>query len=537
MSTHRITLEEVIPRERCEEIDRVCSENRGVQGLPAIAAFLEENSLAKIDLDRDVVEGYVADSSNLPGSAEALARPCSVEECAAVFRACFSAGIPFTVSAGRSNLTGSATPQGGVVVSLDHMTSPPVRVEVGAKIVRSPAGIILEDLRRAVLEQTGSTLVFPVDPTSRSDAMVGGAIGSNASGFTPGIAGAMRSWVSALDVLLPSGLMVRARRGRYISEEGFFLLCHGGSETALPVPGYRRPDIKNASGPFSSPEGVMDFVDLIVGSEGIFGIVTSCILGLKERPRDYLDVFLSLPDEETALAFLSYLREFFAGDFSGITALEYFGVNCRAYMDHEEKLFRSDDEVGVYLQVPLYEETIEEAAEEWYNILVSCPCDIDGEEILIMANDRDRALFLEARHSMPANSLEIVKGRGTYTIMTDTVVPPERFAEFLAYTGGLIRSEGLDYLSFGHLGDCHIHFMILPEKGQLTQAAKVYDMIIEESARLGGVYSGEHGTGKRKRADFLKCYGRKAADEVMHAKAAVDPLFLLNRGNVVEPPF
>ena len=82
-------------------------------------------------------------------------------------------------------------------------------------------------------------------------------------------------------------------------------------------------------------------------------------------------------------------------------------------MDHEERLFRSDDEVGVYLQVPLYEETIEEASEEWFNILVSCPCDINEEGILIMASDRDRALFLEARHSLPANSLEIVKQRGT----------------------------------------------------------------------------------------------------------------------------
>ncbi len=537
MSTHRIVLEEIIPRERYGDIDRVCGRSRGVQNLPAIAAFLQESSLARIDLDRDIVEGYIADSSNLPGSAQALARPRSAEECAAVFRACFSAGIPFTVSAGRSNLTGSATPEGGVIVSMDHMTFPPVRVETDAKIVRSPAGIILEDLRKAVLEQSGNSLIFPVDPTSRSDAMVGGAIASNASGFTPGIAGAMRGWVSALDVLVPSGLMIRARRGRYISEGGFFLLSHEGRETALPVPGYRRPDVKNASGPFSSPEGVMDFVDLIVGSEGIFGIVTSCILGLKGRPGDCLDIFLSLEDEDTALKLLAYLRDFLAGDFSGLTALEYFGVNCRAYMDHEERLFRSDDEVGVYLQVPLYEETIEEASEEWFNILVSCPCDINEEGILIMASDRDRALFLEARHSLPANSLEIVKQRGTYTLMTDTVVPPDRFAEFLASANDLIQSEGLDYLSFGHLGDCHVHFMILPERQQIKQAAKVYDRIIEESARLGGVYSGEHGTGKRKRADFLKCYGEKAADGVRHTKAALDPLFLLNRGNVVEPSY
>jgi len=63
----------------------------------------------------------------------------------------------------------------------------------------------------------------------------------------------------------------------------------------------------------------------------------------------------------------------------------------------------------------------------------------------------------------------------------------------------------------------------------------LYDTIVNESARLGGVYSGEHGTGKRKRKDFLACYGPGAAREVMNCKMAVDPEQLLNRGNVFDP--
>ncbi len=535
MSTKKILPEEVIPWEQYLHIDRVCSGNQGVQALPVIAAFLEDRGLARIELDRDIVAGYVSDSSNLPGSAAALARPRSVGECAALFRACFSAGIPVTVSGGRSNLTGSATPEGGMVISLDGMKLPPVSTDRDDRIVRSPAGIILEDMRSTVLGQTGNTLIFPVDPTSRADAMVGGTIAGNASGFTPGEEGAMRHWVAGLDVLLPSGLMVRSRRGQHVSEDGSFLLCHRGSETVLPVPRYRRPAIKNASGPFSSPDGLMDFIDLIVGSEGIFGIVTGCTLRLKQRPQDYLDIFFSLPDENVAVAFLFYLKEFFSGDLSALTAVEYFGVNSRKYMDHEKKFFSSEHQVGIYIQVPLYDKPLEQAAGEWLDILIGSPCSIEGEAVRIMATDRDRALFLDARHSMPANSIEVVKRRGTHTILTDTVVPPGHFSEFLRYTNELIGSEGLDYLSFGHLGDCHLHFSIMPEKDQLSKALEVYDKIVEKSAALGGVYSGEHGTGKRKKKDFLKCYGNGAADEVRNTKRSLDPLFLLNRGNVVDP--
>lgn len=536
MSTSTIILEEAMPWGRYEAIDRACEGLRGAGVLAGLASFLEEHGLARLECDQDIVEGYTRDSSNLPGSAAALVRPKTPGECAAVLRACFSSGTPCTVSAGRSNLTGGATPEGGVVMSMEGMRGMPVRIDQEGKRVWTLPGVILEDLRSAVLRESGGTLIFPVDPTSRADAMVGGAVANNASGFAPGEAGAMRCWVEALDVLLPNGLMVRARRGQYLSEGGFFKLSHRGTETMLPVPGYRRPAVKNASGPFSSPEGVMDFVDLVVGSEGIFGVVAACTLGLKGAPADCLDVFISLPDEGQAMAFYFYLRDFLAGDFSPLSAFEYFGRNSRMYMDHEDKFFSPDHTVGVYLQVALSTATLEEGAEEWFNIIMKSPCDVDGDDIRIMASERDREVFLEARHSLPANSLEVVKGRGTFTIMTDTVVPPERFREFMEYTNELIASEGLDYLSFGHLGDCHIHFMILPEKEELERGARVYDMIMEKSAGLGGVYSGEHGTGKRKRGDFLKCCGMEGVDEVRRTKAALDPLFLLNRGNVVEPP-
>jgi len=277
----------------------------------------------------------------------------------------------------------------------------------------------------------------------------------------------------------------------------------------------------------------MDFVDLIIGSEGIFGVVTACELRLSQRPHDYLDLFFSLSDESQMLLFHEYLHRRLSGDLSVLSAFEYFGVNCRAYMDHENKLFSGKDQVGIYLQVPLYDLTTDSAAEQWFGILTEAPCNVDGDAVKIMTTDKDRAIFLEARHSMPSRSLEVVQRRGTYTIMTDTVVPREKFEDFLKYTHDLLRKERLDYLTFGHLGDCHLHFMILPEAPQLGRAAEVYDLIIEKSASLGGVYSGEHGTGKRKRRDFLKCYGPAALEQIRMTKQAVDPRFLLNRGNVI----
>jgi D-lactate dehydrogenase (cytochrome) len=536
MPTNVIKCEDILSTEEIAAIDSFAAANAGLASLPEWGVFLTEKFCLELAADPDIVQGFVNDSSNLPGAAGGVLRPVSERECAAAFRACFKAGIPYTLSAGRSNLTGSATPDGGVIISLSKMTEPEVTVDVETKTVRANIAVIVEDLRNAVLKQSGKKLVFPVDPTSRADAAVGGALACNASGFVPGESGAIRDWVQAIDFLLPDGKKLTASRGQYVSQAGKFILQQNGATVEWPVPTHPRVAIKNAGGPYSSEDGAVDLIDLIVGSEGLFGAVTACTLKLADRPDDYLDLFFSLPGEAEAVKLRDAVYAKLDGDLGKLSALEYFGVNCRQYMDHEERLFLGNNQVAIYLQVPLFGVDAEEAAEAWFEFLLEADCGIDEDAVMLLDNDRDRAVFMEARHSLPANALEVVQHRGTYTIMTDMVVPAEKFPDFLDYTHNLINAEKMDYLSFGHFGDCHLHFTILPEKAQLDRAVEIYDQIVAKSAELGGVYSGEHGTGKRKRKDFLACHGQAGVDAVAACKAAIDPQFLLNRGNVLEAP-
>ena len=533
MTTHIIQLLSVLSPQEYDLIDEYCA--AGSTSLKDVAAFLADKFGLKVSLDPDIVAGFASDSSNLPGHADALCRPESERECAIIMRACYAAGIPLTISAGQCNLTGSATAEGGMVISLGRMTNPQVAVDVERKLVTVPVGMVLEDMRKLVLEQSDQKLYYPPDPTSRSDAWIGGTIACNASGFIPGEIGATREWVEEISFLLPNGLKIQAKRGQYCSEKGFFQLQHAEEIINWPVPTYPRPAIKNASGPFSAADGTMDFVDLIIGSEGLFGLVTAAKLRLAPRPSAYLDLFFSLPGEKEALKFQDYLYGRLDGDFSRLAALEYFGINCRHYMDHETKLFSGDNQVAIYIQVPLTEVSLESAAEEWFNLLLESDCGIREEAVLLLDNEPMKRTFMEARHSMPANALELVQQRGTYTIMTDTVVPQKQFSSFLSYVHNILTEAGIDYLSFGHFGDSHLHFTILPEKSSLERATELYDQIIAKSAELGGVYSGEHGTGKRKRKDFIRCFNQEALEQVKQCKAAVDPNFLLNRGNVFQP--
>ena len=119
-------------------------------------------------------------------------------------------------------MTGSATPQGGIVLSASQLKNPDVLVNVNDKSVLASVGVPLEEMREEVLRCSNNTLYYPVDPTSRHDAYVGGTLSCNASGFIPGERGATRYWVNEIELLLPNGCLINAKRGEYISHNGIF---------------------------------------------------------------------------------------------------------------------------------------------------------------------------------------------------------------------------------------------------------------------------------------------------------------------------
>tara|TARA_B100001029_G_scaffold174830_1_gene175410 strand:+ start:1752 stop:3365 length:1614 start_codon:yes stop_codon:yes gene_type:complete len=531
MKNNIIRLESVLTTQEVEEM---------VNFLQAIHTTEELIDLLfskfKIDCtnDQSIVKGFDRDNSNIKGNAEAICRPKNEKECSIILFSCQIIKIPITISAGRTNLNGSATPMGGVVVSIEKLVTPKIKLNFKNKTVISPVGIYLEDMRNEILNLSQNKLYYPVDPTSRKESMIGGNLSCNASGFVPGPQGATRYWTHSLDFLTLDGYKISCSRGQYISKDKKFILKSDIENKVLQIPNYRRPKIKNASGPYSCHNGEIDLVDLIIGSEGIFGLITSVTFRLKEMPNSFLDLFIILPTERNAIDLHKYILNYFDNDLSKISALEYFGYNCQNYMKNREYLFKNKNEVGIYLQIPLINESIDYAGGVWLEILANSNCGIDEDRILWLNEKRNWDIFFEARHSIPVNALEKTRLMDTCSILTDTIVPVNNFDSFLNKTHDIIQKSKIEYILFGHLGDCHLHFHLIPTNSQQNIALMVYDKIIDLTHELGGVYSAEHGTGKRKRSDFLKCYGSEGVESLTVTKKSFDPDFLLNRGNVID---
>ncbi len=526
-----VTSHSIIPQNSKNKIISFSKKN---PSMSEIALFLDSEFSIDMTTDQEIINSYDHDWSNIKGTADGLCRPINILESSIIIILCNLLKIPITISAGRTNLTGSATPNGGIILSISRMNTID-EFDADSKTIQVSPGVYIEDIRNYVLNESKNNLIFPVDPTSRKEAMLGGALSCNASGFVPGEKGAMRYWVDSIKLVLSNGNIVSASRGQYKSKENKFIIDHDdGEQQIIPIPKYKRPHIKNASGPYTVSDGEIDFIDLIIGSEGIFGCIVSATLRLQDKPSDYLNLFLKLKEEKDAFFLYDDISTYLDGEMSSLSGLEYFGKNCSLYMDNYDYFFNNKYRVGVYLQIPVYNKKIDSVIEEWYEILTNLNYINEENQIISLNDSKSWRVFFESRHSIPANALQKSKEYNTASIITDTIVPPHSFKEFITQTHKLIQSKNIEYLLFGHLGDCHLHFHLIPNQNNETEANKCYREIIQLSAKLGGVYSAEHGTGKRKKIDFIECYGETASKQLLTCKTSFDPNFIFNVGNIFD---
>jgi D-lactate dehydrogenase (cytochrome) len=142
------------------------------------------------------------------------------------------------------------------------------------------------------------------------------------------------------------------------------------------------------------------------------------------------------------------------------------------------------------------------------------------------------------RHLVPelinADISELKKtNKNLRKIGTDTAIPEQYFCKVFLDSISLIEQELIHYVAFGHLGDFHIHINMLPQnQSELERALLVYDTLMSFALKNGGTISAEHGIGKLKKKYLEKMYGSEGIKQMHAIKHALDPLGILNPGNL-----
>jgi D-lactate dehydrogenase (cytochrome) len=280
---------------------------------------------------------------------------------------------------------------------------------------------------------------------------------------------------------------------------------------------------KNASGYFITRD--MDAIDLFIGSEGTLGVICEIEVRLLPKPEGLLSGVVFFTDEADVLALVADARSH--GD---ARAIEFFDNESLTFLREKYPNIPSAAVGAIFFEQETSAATEETVLNEWMTLLDQHHALSDS---WFATNEQDQAKLREFRHQLPVLMNEWFAHYKQRKVSTDMAVPDDAFPGLFRLYKDTLRSSGLRYTVFGHIGDNHVHVNILPRNdAEGARARELYVEFLKYAASVGGTLSAEHGVGKLKR-DYLRLF---YTDDQLRAmasvKKALDPNGILGRGNI-----
>ena len=422
---------------------------------------------------------YECDAYTLEKSPPTLVvLPRTTAEVAAIVRLCAKHNLPIIPRGAGTSLSGALLPvEGGVMIALTRMNSI-LDVDVINRRALVEAGVVNAWITHAVKEHG---LLFAPDPSSQSACTIGGNVATNSGGPHTLKYGVTTNHVLGFEMILPDGEIV-----------WLGTTPDGGED----VPGY---DLRGA----------------VIGSEGMFGIVTRVLVRLTRAPQSHktmLGVFESVNDASQCVSDIIA---------AGIipAAMEMMDQLITQAVE-EAYHFGFPTDAGAVLIVELDGLT---AGIDNLSLQVMDICRRNhSREVRMAQNEKERAdLWKSRKRAFGAI------GRISPNFLTqDGVVPRSQLPEIMRFINATSAKYGLRIPNVFHAGDGNIHPLVLYDErdaDQVRRAISAGHDILHKCIELGGSVSGEHGIGVEK-IDFMEAqFGRDSLDAMQSLRHTFDP--------------
>jgi len=435
---------------------------------------------------------YEKDAANFIGVAEKVYIPESVTEIGPLVKELYSNGTRFTISAARTGLTGGGVPQTGVLISTERLDKI-ITIDLINKTALLEPGVRLQNFHDELKQHN---LMYPSNPTE-TWSTIGGNVANNASGAKTFKYGATRSFVNYLEIVLPDGDELHLKRGEYFAKGSEAeLTTVSGNKINFSIPNIRIPNsTKNAAGYYLRPD--MDLIDLFIGSEGTLGIIKLIGLDLLHQSEEVLSAIVFFDDYNNLLNFAEYLRNDNPRQLKP-RLLEYFDHNSlKLLFEHHSDLPK--EAIGaIWVEFESNAVMLEDDTLSLYELTLEHTDLV--ENTWVAMTDRDREKITKFRHDLPLAVNELLTKYGQQKIYTDTAVPANSFRLYYNEMYSHLNSMDIDYVVFGHLGDCHLHAnLFVKSEEDKIKAEEFYHYMMKLAIELDGTISAEHGIGKIKR--------------------------------------
>ena len=410
--------------------------------------------------------------------------PETVEQVAAVLKYCRENGVKVVPRGAGTSLSGGALPLAdGILLGMGKFNRV-LEVDYDNRCARVQPGVTNLSITQAVQDDG---FYYAPDPSSQIACTIGGNVAENSGGVHCLKYGLTTNNVLGVELVTIDGEIMRIG-GKHLDAEGY------------------------------------DLLGLLIGSEGLLGVVTEVTVRLLPKPEVARALLIGFPSSEAGGDCVAQVigSGIIPGgmemmDKPAIVASEDF-VHAGYPMDCEALLIVELD--GPEAEVDYLTDRVRTIAEE-----------LGATSLRISSSDEERALFWAGRKAaFPA----VGRLSPDYYCM-DGTIPRNKLPLVLRRMTEMSNQYGLRVANVFHAGDGNLHPLIMYDAnnpGELEKAEEFGADILKLCVEVGGVLTGEHGVGVEKRDLMPEMFTEDDLKQQQRVKCAFDPDHLLNPGKV-----
>ena len=418
--------------------------------------------------------------------AEIIVRPESTEEVSKILSVCNQAGQPVIVHGGLTGLVyGTRTSPDQLILSLERMNNIEEIDPIG-RTLTCQSGVTLQNIQE---KAESENMIFPLDLGARGSCSIGGNISTNAGGNRVIRYGMTRDSVLGIEAVTSDGTILSSMNRM----------------------------IKNNAG--------YDLKQLFIGTEGTLGIVTRCVLRLREAPISQNTALVGIENFPSIITFLKHIDSGLGGNMSAFEVMwkEFYEMVTNSL---DEKSLPLKKNIPYYVLVESMGSDQVKDEEHFESLLQKALEDSVIVDAVLAKSEKERKALWAFRDD--------VEKQAQYgpTVMFDVSLPINEMEEYVSKVDLNLQKYWKDFhhIVWGHLADGNLHLVVGTGDLESDTIKKIENSVYEPLELIGGSISAEHGIGLEKKPYLHLSRSEEEINYMKALKDTFDPKGILNPG-------
>ena len=419
-----------------------------------------------------------------PIHAELIVRPQTTEEVSKILTICNKLEQPIVVHGGVTGLVyGTRTSSNHIILSLERMNTIEEVDSIG-RTMTCQSGVTLQDIQEKAEEMD---MIFPLDLGARGSCSIGGNISTNAGGNRVIRFGMTRDSVLGIEAVAPDGKILSSLNKM----------------------------IKNNAG--------YDLKQMFIGTEGTLGVVTKCVLRLREAPISQNTALVGINDFSSILKFLKHIDSGLGGNMSAFEVM-WKGFYDMVTNSLDQKALPLKPNFPYYVLVESMGSHQIKDEEHFEYLLTKALEESIIVDAVLAKSEKERIGLWSLRDDVEKQS------QFGPTLMFDVSLPISQMEQYVVNVNNNLNKHwnNFNFIVWGHLADGNLHLVAGVGDLEYETVKKIENSVYDPLKLIGGSVSAEHGIGIEKKPYLHLSRSKEEINYMKALKKTFDPKCILN---------